>query len=270
MADSTTSAGRPLVGKIRSTEEHAALLSYHISQLRAQRASVETTKGPVEEAKAALAEQQDELSTRFDQAQIDLGRRYTRKYLESLITDGDAKIRDLVEHEKMRAQDKVILSQPVFGVQPELFPGEETPTAARDEMAWEAEGYQRGLRGDLEELQQGDPPTFQQAIMRGYEQGQKVTRERVAQAMELKKREGEPEAGQQAVDLNAGQDGALDPDTIEDEAEKLKRSGFMKTEGADGGDGFEASDDELAQQKPRLAVVDGRPAGDGDSGQAAA
>lgn len=259
--------GRPQVGKVRSKEEHAALLTYHIAQIRTQRAAVERANGPVEEAKAELKEERDELSSRFDQAQIDLGRLYTRKYLEGLITDGDAKIRTLVEYEKMRATDKLALSQPVYGQQPELFPGDETPTAARDEMAWEAEGYHRGLRGDLEEIQQGDPPAFHQAIMRGYEEGQAKTRDRVAEAMALKQREGEPDAGQEAVDLNGGDD-ALDPDVIADKADELKRSAFMDRTAPE--EEFEASDDELAQQSTRKAVVEGREGGDAANDQAAA
>jgi len=259
-------SGRPQVGKVRSKEEHAALLTYHIAQIRMQRAAVEKANGPVEEAKADLKEERDELSSRFDQAQIDLGRAYTRKYLEGLIADGDAKIRTLVEHEKMRATDKLALNQPVYGQQPELFPGEETPTAARDEMAWEAEGYHRGLRGDLEEIQSGDPPAFHQAIMRGYREGQAKTQERVAAAMELKQREGEPDASQEAVDLNG--DDALDPDVIADKADELARSSFMDRSAPD--EDFEASEDELAQQSTRKAVVESRDSDEPANDQAAA
>lgn len=264
MADPAT--GRPQVGKVRTKEEHAALLTYHIAQIRTQRAAVERANGPVEEARAELKEERDELSSRFDQAQIDLGRPYTRKYLEGLIADGDAKIRTLVEHEKMRATDKLALNQPVFGQQPELFPGDETPTAARDEMAWEAEGYHRGLRGALEELQDGDPPAFHQAIMRGYREGQAKTQARFAEAMALKQREGEPDAGQEAVDLNS--DDALDPDVIADKADELKRSSFMDRTAPE--EEFEASDDELAQQSTRKAVVEGREGGEAANDQAAA
>jgi hypothetical protein len=265
MSDETT-AERPAVGKIRSQEEHAALLGYHIAQIRAQRAAVETAKGPVEEAKAALKERRDELSTRFDQAQIDLGRRYTRKYLEGLIADGDVKIRELVEHETMRARDKVILSQPVFGVQPELFPGEATPTAARDEMAWEAEGFLRGLRGDVEELQSGDPPAFHQAVMRGFREGQKVTGERIQQAMALKQREGEPDAQQQPVDLSPEEPEPGTPEAKAAERKAVRKAKESLEKMGQAGDGFEASEDELSGQSTRKAVQAAR---EGDPGPAA-
>lgn len=203
MADSSTPAARPMVGRVRSEQDHADLLSYHMTEIRLKEAAVEVAKGPVTEAKAVLSDKQEELTQAFNAAKADLGRHYSREYLGLLLKDGRQKITTLVEIEKIRARDKIALNQPVFGQQAELFPGAETPSLTRDEMAWEAEGYQRGLRGDLEELQSGDPPEFHQAVMRGYEEGQKVQRERYQRAMELRQRESAPAAGGETPDLNA-------------------------------------------------------------------
>lgn len=229
MAASEGKGGRPMVGAIRSPDDHADLLTFHVTEIRRRQAQVEKAKGPLEEAKAALKEQRDELSTCFDLAQADLGRAYTRKYLEGLIADGNGKTRTLVEIETMRARDKVILGQPVYGQQAELFPGEGTPTLTRDEMAWEAEGYARGLRGDLEELQSSDPPEFHQVIMRGYADGQKKTAERVQRGMELRAKIGQPDAEQEAVDLNSEPED--EEEVIDEKVRRLKRSDFMKTGG---------------------------------------
>lgn len=255
-----------MVGRVRSEQDHADLLTYHMQCVRLAEAEVETARGPVQQAKAALSDKQEKLTQAFNAAKADLGRGYTREYLGGLLKDGRAKIRDLVSVEQMRARDKLVLNQPVYGQQPELFPGAETPTAARDEMAWEAEGYQRGLRGDLNELQEGDPPAFHQAVLRGYEQGQKVTGQRVARAMELKAREGNPEAGDDGRDLNAA---AAEPEPGTPEAKKKERESIRRAkqsleqmrEGDDGAAGadFEASDEELGKQSTRKAVQEARP-----------
>lgn len=202
MADAENTAGRPQVGRIRSDQEHTDLLTYHLSVIRQAEAEVETAKGPVKTAKAKLSDKQEELTKAFNGAKADLGRGYSREYLASLLEDGRKKITAQVDYEKMRARDKVALNQPVFGQQPELFPGDETPMEAKDEMTWEAEGYLRGLRGDLDELQDRDPPRFHQAIMRGYRTGQEETAARVQRAMELRRAEADVDASAAPKDLN--------------------------------------------------------------------
>lgn len=195
--ETTASPGRPQVGKIQSDREHSEMLTYHLTVIRQETAKVETAKG-------------------------DLGRGYTRKYLESLLADSKMPIRELVELERQRARDKLILNHPVYGQQPELFNGPETPTAARDEMLWEMEGYQRGRRGDLNELQDGDPPTFHQAIMRGFRAGQAATLEEYARGAELRKAAETPNADAKPVDLNADGDG--DGEITEASIERAKAS----------------------------------------------
>jgi hypothetical protein len=294
MADDA-SAARPMVGKIRGEQDHADLLTYHMAVIRQAKAKVETAQGPVDEAKADLASANEELTKAFNAAKGDLGRHYSRKYLEALELDGREKTTTLVERENIRARDKAILSQPVYGVQPELFPGAETPTAARDEMAWRNEGVLRGLRGALEELQPGDPPEFHQVIMAGYVEGQEITQQRFLRAQELRRAESQPNAGAAPVNLDppepgseahelaekaaigraresleamgkagpdAGGEPGADSDGNPDEgggAPDGAAEGAQQAETGDvAADGFAASEAEISQQAPRRAVKDAK------------
>lgn len=226
MPDDASPAGRPMVGKITTDDDHANLLGYHMTVIRQAEAKVMTAKGPVDEAKAVLSEANEELTKAFNSAKGDLGRDYTRKYLEGLLLDGREKSTVLVRRETMRARDKVILNHPVFGVQPELFPGAETPTAARDEMSWRHEGFLRGQRGDLQELQDGDPPAFHQAIMKGFEEGQELAQARFLRAQQAKTAAETPDAAAPTVNLNADPEpGSPDAEAnIEQSVERAKES----------------------------------------------
>jgi hypothetical protein len=191
-----------MVGKIQSDQDHADLLTYHVTVIRQEMAKVEKAKGPLDEVKAEVSDAQEVLTKAFNTAKGDLGRGYSRKYLEGLIADGRLRTTELADLEVQRARDKGVLNQPVYGMQPELFPGPETPAATKDDMAWEAEGYARGLRGDLKELQDGDPPAMHQALMRGFREGQRVTGERFVRAQALRKAAETPDAGAKIVNLN--------------------------------------------------------------------
>lgn len=257
---------RPMVGRIQSDQEHGDLLTYHLTVIRQELAKVETAKGPLEEAKAEVSDANENLTKAFNTAKGDLGRGYTRKYLEGLVADAKLKVRELVELENQRARDKIILNQPVFGQQPELFNGAETPTAARDEMMWEMEGYQRGRRGDLDELQDGDPPTFNQAIMRGFRAGQAATMEEYARGAELRKAAETPNV-EPPVNLDDSEKD--EEDDLDDAADRLKASGFMETGGGDAEpdaapagetETFEAPAAELEGQTTRRAVKGARAA----------
>lgn len=223
MADDASA--RPMVGKIKSDQDHADQLTYHLAVLRGEKAKVATAKAAVDEAKVPLADAQENLTKAFNQAKADLGRGYSRKYLDALEEDGRQKISALIEVEKQRARDKLALNQPVFGQQPELFPGAETPQETKDEMAYEAEGYLRGLRGALDELQDGDPPRFHQAIMRGFQTGQTEAQARYLRAHELKQAAENPNAGAAAVNLNDPEPGTVEAEAnVEEAIAKAKAS----------------------------------------------
>lgn len=197
----------------RSAEEHRQLLTHHMSKLRAKRAQVEDLRAPLKEA-------QEDLTALFNEAKADLGKGYTRKYLATLLEDTTTRLRNLLEEEQRRAVDREALGLPVFGVQADLFDNEQTakmPAEARDELAWEAEGYMRGRNGALDQIPEGAPPRFHQAIMKGYERGQQQTQADVLAAMELKKREAEPDPAPKP-DLNAT------PPTIADEKAQERKA----------------------------------------------
>jgi hypothetical protein len=263
MADDASPAGRPMVGAIKSEQDHADLLTYHITVITKAQAAVEAAKGPVDEAKAELGDKNEALTKAFNAAKADLGRHYTRKYLDGLILDGRARSTVLVEQEKIRARDKAILNQPVFGVQAELFPGEETPLEARDEMSWRHEGFLRGMRGDLEEIQSGDPPRFHQAIMLGFEEGQELAGARYLRAQQLKQRAESPDAGAAPMNLNEPEPGTPEAEEAEEASVDRARvsleamgQGGAEEPAGEGADGFEAPEAELEAQKPRAAVKD--------------
>lgn len=260
MADGASPVGRPIVGKIRTDDEHADFLQYHLTVIRQKQSVVEAAKGPVEEAKAKLSEANEDLTKAFNAAKADLGRGYTRKYLDSLLLDGREKITAQIEFERMRARDKAILGQPVFGLQPELFPGEETPTAARDEMAWRQEGFQRGLNGELDELRDGDPPEFHQAIMAGFREGQELAQARYLRGAEAKRAAASVDANAEVKDLNSNlpEPGTPEHEAMLDASAKLAR----ETLGEGGEPTPEAAQEAAAieRAKASLGVKEKKPA----------
>lgn len=198
-----------------SREEHKALLVHHMARLRAKKQEVDKLREPLKAA-------QEELTALYNEAKADLGKGYTRKYLTLLLEDSSTRLRDLLQEEERRAQDRAALGLPVFGVQGELF-GEDVaklPDETRDEIHWEAEGYARGRNGLLDEIPDGCPTRFHQAVLRGYERGQKATQDDILAAQELIARRGQPNPDAAPADLNNGE--APEPGTPEAEAAERK------------------------------------------------
>lgn len=253
MAETNTSAppgaSRPMVGKILSQEDKDNLLNFHIEQIAGQEAKTDAAKAPVTEAKAALSEQQEQLTALYNAAKADLGRGYTRQMMQGLVKDRSTPIKELVAAENLRASAKLALGQPVFGQQPELFPGGETPAATKDDMAWEAEGYARGRRGALDPIA-GVPPALHQAVMIAYEAGQTETQRRFLAGQKIVAERAQPST-EAPVDLSGAKSGDddLDPDKIAAQARKLQASGF--TEGAKGS--------KPKATGPKLAVSNNKP-----------
>lgn len=243
-------ASRPMVGKILTQEEKNNLLVFHIEQIAAQQVKVEAAKVPVTEAKAELTDEQERLTALFNSAKSDLGRGYSREFLQGLIKDRAAKVRDLVAIEQLRAHSKMVLGQPVFNQQPELFPGKETPDATKDDLAWEAECYARGRAGALDPLA-GVPAHLLQSAQTAFDAGQAETQRLYLAGQKIAQDRAQPST-EAAVDLNVGakaEDKDLDPETIDAQARKLKANGF--TEGA------KAS--KAKSSGPKLAVSNNKP-----------
>lgn len=203
-----------------SAEERKQLLVHHMSHLRAKQAEVNELREPLKAA-------QEEFTALVNEAKADLGKGYTRKHLVSLLEDSTSRLRDLMKEEEQRAFDREALGLPVFGIQADLFGDAATkmPDEARDELQYEAEGYMRGRAGLLQEIPDGTPPRFHQAVMKGYERGQEQTRADFIAGAEIRKAQAEPDADVEPENLDI--EDALDPDVIDDAAKKLKKSDFM-------------------------------------------
>jgi hypothetical protein len=247
MSQSTAPAPAPAT---ISREEHRALLNHHMAKIREANTAVDLARAPFDAAR-------ENLTGVIDQARADLGKKaYTRKRLLSYLEDLGARLRNLMQEEEQRFRDRQDLGLPVFGEQQSLFGGDETPQEAKDELTWEAEGYLFGRRAAERKPPEGCPPRFAQHFLKGFDRGQDENGRLFIQANEVKKRLAEPAADQKPVELN----GEPEPGTTEAKAAERKavaaaKAGLDKLKGKTAADDFQASDAELAQQKPRAAVV---------------
>lgn len=132
---------------------------HHLDRIRAQQAK---TAG----AKAAYDAEKKAETALFRAAKAD---GFSRKELEQILEDGQATRRDLVAEEERRAKLRAWAGLPA-GSQPDLF---DLPSPARDEVDAEAEGYQRGLRGEDPTVPDHISPNHTQAFMKGWHQAQK-------------------------------------------------------------------------------------------------
>ncbi len=208
-----------------STDEHRQLLIHHVTKLRGLGRLVDDAREPLKAA-------QEEFTAQVNAAKADLGKGYTRKYLMRLLEDGQIGVRDQVGEENRRARDRAALGLPVFGVQADLFDNGASPVEIRDELQYEAEGYLRGRNGALQEIPDGTPPRFHQAVMRGYAAGQAATQADLIAAAELIASREQP-TSEEPVDQNE----VDEEDQMDEKVRRLKKSDFMKR----GADALEAA-----------------------------
>lgn len=205
-----------------SREEKAALLNHHIDKLREQAAAVALARAPFDAAQQAM-------TSRFNAAKSDLGKAYTRKYLQSLLEDVGARIRNIAQSEEQRFQDRVALGLPVFGVQQDLFGGnaDAMPQEARDEYEWQADGFLAGRRSDERKAPEGCPPRMDQFWLKGYDLGQAEAAAQFSKGAEVAKSlTGPPPKPTKAKEEKEPADAEAE---IKKAARKLKDSGFMAT-----------------------------------------
>ncbi len=218
MADESCAGGKTDARKPKPTlsrEEHRALLTHHMSKLRAASAAVEEARGPFDEAKA-------ELTALVNEAKADLGKTYTRKYLLGLLEDAQSRLRDLLREEEQRFRDRQDLGLPVFGAQQAFdFGGDETPREVRDELEVEAEGYLVGRRAGPREAPDGCPARFVQAFLKGYDRGQDENGRLFIEANALIAKRGEPDALDEPAELN-------EPEAGTPEAKKAERQSVAR------------------------------------------
>jgi hypothetical protein len=257
-----TDKAAPKAGKAKlAGAERKARLVHHMSLLRAKNAEVEELRAPLKTA-------QDEFTALVNDAKSDLGKGYTRKHLMTLLEDSTSRLRDLLREENSGRSTARRWACRCSASRPTSSTGEATakmPAEARDELHYEAEGFMRGRNGALEPIPEGTPPRFHQAVLRGFEKGQELTRADVLAAMEARKREQTPDAGAEAKPLNTlPEPGTPEHEAVLEASEKLARESLEQMGAGGDGDGeggaeaFEAPVAELAAQKPRLAVVDGK------------
>jgi hypothetical protein len=114
-----------------------------------------------------------------NEAKADLGKGYTRKYLTTLLEDtttGCATSSRKKSAAPATARPwgcRCSACRPTCSTRATA----KMPAEARDEVAYEAEGYMRGRNGFLEAIPEGTPPRFHQAVLRGFEKGQEATQE---------------------------------------------------------------------------------------------
>lgn len=203
-------------------EDKAALLNHHIDKLREQATAVALARAPFDAAQQAM-------TSRFNAAKSDLGKTYTRKYLTSLLEDVGARIRNIAQTEEQRFQDRVALGLPVFGVQQDLFggKGETMPQEAKDEYAWQADGFLSGRRQDERKAPEGCPPRMDQFWLKGYDLGMAEAAAVFTKGAEVAKalagpppKPAKPKEEKEPADAEA---------EIRKAARKLKDSDFMAT-----------------------------------------
>jgi len=177
-------------------EDHRILLNHHMAKIADANQKVTLARAPYDAAR-------DDLTAAVDNARADLGKKlYTRKRLMSYLEDRTARLRNILAEEEQRYQDRIDLGLPVHGQQQSLFGGDETPAEAKDELAWEAEGYLFGRRGAERTAPDGTPPRFVPAFLKGWDRGQAETQQLMVAAMDAIKRRATPDAGAKTVDLN--------------------------------------------------------------------
>jgi hypothetical protein len=133
--------------------------------------------------------------------------------------------------------------------QAKLFLGDETPTEVKDEAHWKAEGYKAGLRQMLAKPPPECGERFVQPWMHEHARGLREVLEANAP---------KPLGG---VREQAAKDFAADEPEVDVDAaaRKLKNDPqFMARGAAEPETSFEATEEELAAQKARTAVQDGR------------
>jgi hypothetical protein len=240
-AEPASAGGRPSVGKVQSPEDRANLKNYHVNKILEAR-------GKLDELLAPVVSQRDLITNLVNQAKGDLGKRMSRKRLMALVDRRCARVRDLVQEENERAEDHTDLGLPLYGQQAELFDSK-APVETRDEIFWEAEGYQVGRRGLLNAKAPEDCPARMLASWeKGVRKGQDETQQGFLAAQELLKKRSEPDP---TAGAGAKPDNDLDPATIESKARKLRANGFA--DGPKAGKGGKSG----PKAKPNLALVGG-------------
>lgn len=217
--------------------ERVQLISF-ISRLADADAEIERAKGPL---KAAQERRKSIIN-------LAKAQKFTAKELESRMNEMKQSTKENAIQSAREARHRRWLGI-ISEEQAKMHLGGNTPEEARDEHDWEIEGYKAGLRNLPSSPPAECSPRFHQSFMRGHEMGFKSQLESLAQNAPKPPGVTAAEVAAQAAADFAEEHPEIDLDA---EARKLKNSSFMERSSPD--DGFEATEEELAGQKPRAAI----------------
>jgi hypothetical protein len=212
-------------------QELVDLVAYHLARLGPKQISVAAIKADVDEviaeAKQRLSEAQQQLTDMFLEAKSDT--RIERDTYERAIKAQRAGARKAA---KDREVWDVVCEAAGIPFQLELLGDGGTPTLAKDELAWEAEGYLAGRRGDDATAPKGCTGDNLQAFMRGYHKGQEENGLRLGRAQKIIEARATPQTD---APVNLNEDDEDEDEKLDDAARKLKASGFMQRGADDAG-----------------------------------
>jgi hypothetical protein len=212
-----------------SADDKRHLLLAHVADIRRQVAELDRIK-------AESAEASKELGDRYRLAKIELGKTYSRKFIEREILEPLDRLREggQRQYDEERAFARETFGFP-SGPQGELFANVEEDTAA-EQARWGEAGYQAGLQGLDRDAPDRCPPVCVATYEHRWIDGQKElaaaweTRNRLAAAGDIPNDEAD----------EGVEDGAdLDPATIDAEARKLRKAGFLDSTAEGDGDDTE-------------------------------
>jgi hypothetical protein len=214
-ADNPAPAGEGHNSGDPTLEDKRHLLLAHVADIRRQVAECDRIKAEASEASK-------ELGDRFRLAKIELGKTYSRKFIEREILEPLDRLREggQRQYDEERSFARETFGFP-SGPQGELFANVVEDTA--DEQArWGEAGYQAGLQGLDRNAPERCPPVCVAVYEHRWLDGQKElaaaweTRNRLAKAASEPAVAPEPEAEK-------------DPEQdVADQARRLKKSGFME------------------------------------------
>lgn len=200
-----------------SAEDKRHLLLAHVADIRGQIFELDRIK-------AEQAEASKELGDRYRLAKIELGKTYSRKFIEREIIEPLNRLREggQREYDEERSFARETFGFP-SGPQGDLFANPSEDTAA-EQARWGEAGYQAGLQGLHRDAPDGCPAVCVATYEHRWLDGQKELVLAMATRGRLK------DAAQEAAPPEEPEDeeADLDPATIEEKERKLRRGGFAQ------------------------------------------
>lgn len=220
--------------------ERVQLISF-VSRLSTADAAVEEAKVPYDAAKKA----KNQLFALAKAADPTWTRKYLERRMEEMNRTGFENADEAAREARHRRWLGILTPE-----QQKMHLDGDTPAEARDEVDFETEGYKAGLRGLAAKPPEKVPARFVQPWMRGHERGFKSQLEAIAANVPKPKGTSAQAVAEQAAREFKADNPEVDLDKA---ARKLRNDPkFMERKP----EAFEATEEELAAQKPRQALQD--------------